>query len=221
MTSQFFQAVFFDMDGLTIDSEPQWLEVERELTARFGYQWTIEDQARCLGGPLSKVGQYMSELVDGAESGEYFHQELINVMAEKVRKRAVFMPGAQSLIKSLHKNGIPMALVSASPRVIVNAALAHIQPLPFKTTISSDDVKKTKPDPEGYLKAARVLSVDIEQCLILEDSLTGVSAARASGAKVIAVPHLVEIDADFQTKVIKSLEELDIDLLREFYANWS
>ena len=221
MTSQFFQAVFFDMDGLTIDSEPQWLEVERELTARFGYQWTIEDQARCLGGPLSKVGQYMSELVDGAESGEYFHQELINVMAEKVRKRAVFMPGAQSLINSLHKNGIPMALVSASPRVIVEAALAHIQSLPFKTTISSDDVKKTKPDPEGYLKAARVLSVDIEQCLILEDSLTGVSAARASGAKVIAVPHLVEIDVDFQTKVIKSLEELDIDLLREFYTNWA
>ena len=220
MTSQFFQAVFFDMDGLTIDSEPQWLEVERELTARFGYQWTIEDQARCLGGPLSKVGQYMSELVDGAESGEYFHQELINVMAEKVCKRAVFMPGAQSLINSLHKNGIPMALVSASPRVIVDAALAHIQPLPFKTTISSDDVKKTKPDPEGYLKAATVLSADIEQCLILEDSLTGVSAARASGAKVIAVPHLVKIDVDFQTRVIKSLEELDIDVLREFYANW-
>ena len=119
MTSQFFQAVFFDMDGLTIDSEPQWLEVERELTARFGYQWTIEDQARCLGGPLSKVGQYMSEIVEGAESGEYFHQELINVMAEKVRKRAVFMPGAQSLINSLHKNGIPMALVSEIGRAHV------------------------------------------------------------------------------------------------------
>ena len=163
---------------------------------------------------------FRSELVDGAERGEYFHQELINLMAEKVRKRAVFMPGAESLINSLHNNGIPMALVSASPRVIVDAAIAHIQPLPFKTTISSDDVKKTKPDPEGYLKAATVLSADIEQCLILEDSLTGVSAARASGAKVIAVPHLVKIDVDFQTRVIKSLEELDIDVLREFYANW-
>ena len=208
------------MDGLTIDSEPQWLEVERELTARFGYAWTLEDQAHCLGGPLSRVGQYMSDLVDGSESGDYFHRELINVMAEKVRKKAVFMPGAEALIKNLHVIGVPMALVSASPRIIVDAALAHIQPLPFSTTISSDDVKRTKPDPEGYLKAAHELKVDIGNSLILEDSLTGVTAARASGAKVIAVPHLVKIERDFQTKVLKSLEELDIDLLRELYLNW-
>ena len=220
MTSRFFEAVLFDMDGLTIDSEPQWLEVERELTARFGYAWTLEDQAHCLGGPLSRVGQYMSDLVDGSESGDYFHRELINVMAEKVRKRAVFMPGAQSLIKNLHLSGVPMALVSASPRIIVDAALAHIQPLPFSITISSDDVKRTKPDPEGYLKAAHDLKVDIRNSLLLEDSLTGVTAARASGAKVIAVPHLVKIERDFQTKVLKSLEELDVDLLREFYLNW-
>ena len=153
MTSQFFQAVLFDMDGLTIDSEPQWLEVERELTARFGYQWTLEDQAFCLGGPLSRVGQYMSEMVKGAETGEYFHQGLISEMAKKVRAKAVFMPGAQSLINSLYKSEIPIALVSASPRVIVDAALAHIQPLPFKTTISSDDVSKTKPDPEEIGRA--------------------------------------------------------------------
>ena len=208
------------MDGLTIDSEPQWLEVERELTARFGYEWTLEDQAHCLGGPLSRVGQYMSDLVDGSESGDYFHRELINVMAEKVRKRAVFMPGAESLIKNLHLCGVPMALVSASPRIIVDAALAHIQPLPFSTTISSDDVKRTKPDPEGYLKAAHELKSEIRNCLILEDSVTGVTAARASGAKVIAVPHLVKIEKDDQTKIIKSLEELDVDLLREFYLNW-
>ena len=208
------------MDGLTIDSEPQWLEVERELTARFGYAWTLEDQAHCLGGPLSRVGQYMSDLVDGSESGDYFHRELINVMAEKVRKKAVFMPGAEALIRNLHVIGVPMALVSASPRIIVDAALAHIQPLPFSTTISSDDVKRTKPDPEGYLKAAHDLKVDIRNSLILEDSLTGVTAARASGAKVIAVPHLVKIERDFQTKVLKSLEELDVDLLREFYLNW-
>ena len=220
MTSQFFEAVLFDMDGLTIDSEPQWLEVERELTARFGYEWTLEDQAHCLGGPLSRVGQYMSDLVGGSESGDYFHRELINVMAEKVRKKAVFMPGAESLIKNLHLCGVPMALVSASPRIIVDAALAHIQPLPFSTTISSDDVKRTKPDPEGYLKAAHELKSEIRNCLILEDSVTGVTAARASGAKVIAVPHLVKIEKDDQTKIIKSLEELDVDLLREFYLNW-
>lgn len=220
MTSQFFQAVLFDMDGLTIDSEPQWLEAEQELSARFGYQWTIEDQAYCLGGPLSKLGQYMSDLVNGAESGQYFHSQIVELMADKVRKSAKFMPGAAYLLDELNKNEVPLALVSASPRVIVDAAISHIQPIPFATTISSDDVKNTKPDPEGYLQAAARLAVDIKDCLILEDSATGVKAARASGARVIAIPHLVKIEEDKQTRVFKSLEELNLDTLKELYINW-
>ena len=220
MTNQFFEAVLFDMDGLTVNSEPQWLEAETELTAKYGYQWTIEDQAYCLGGPLSKVGKYMSDLVDGVEDGEYFHRELVNLMVKKVTAKVNFMPGAQELLKQLDLVNVPMALVSASPRSIVDAALKHISPLPFRATISSDDVSNTKPDPEGYLKAAELLNIDIKRCLILEDSLTGVTAARASGAKVVAVPHLVEILEDYQTKVISSLEEVSLDLLHEFYAQW-
>ncbi|MFM8447872.1 MAG: HAD family hydrolase [Candidatus Nanopelagicaceae bacterium] len=220
MASNFFEAVFFDMDGLTVNSEPQWLEAEIELTAPFGYQWTTEDQAFCLGGPLSKVGQYMSDVTGGSQDGESFRRAIIELMVEKVSFQAEFMPGAKEIINNLSIAGAPLALVSASPRGIVDAALKHLQPIPFTATISSDDVKFTKPDPEGYLKAAQLLSVNIRNCLILEDSATGVAAARASGAKVIAVPHLVKIEPDFQTKVIKSLEELSVDVLREFYLNW-
>ena len=220
MTSKFFDAVLFDMDGLTIDSEPQWLEAETELTAEYGYQWTVEDQAFCLGGPLSKVGQYMSDLVGGLESGAFFHRRLVELMTEKVRNHAVFMPGARELIDLLTRNNIPLALVSASPRVIVEAALDHIQPIPFKAIISADEVNKTKPDPEGYLKAAKLLGAQIRRSLILEDSQTGVTAARASGARVISVPHLVKIEPDDQTRVIKSLEELSMAQLNEYYAQW-
>ena len=207
------------MDGLTINSEPQWLEAEIELTAPYGYTWSLEDQAYCLGGPLSKVGQYISDLTN-AQSGAFFHKAIIDLMARKIGEHAEFMPGAKELIKNLNLIGVPLALVSASPRVIVDAALKHLQPIPFSTTISADDVSETKPNPEGYLLAAKRLGVEISKCLILEDSATGVAAARASGAKVIAVPHLVKIESDHQTKVIHSLEELNIDLLREFYINW-
>lgn len=219
MTSQNFEAIFFDMDGLTFNSEPQWLEAETELTATYGYQWTIEDQAHCLGGPLSKVGQYMAELTR-AEDGPFFHRKIVEIMTQKVSNKVSYMPGAKELISTLQVSGIPLALVSASPRVIVDAALSHFSEIPFKITISSDEVSRTKPDPEGYLKAAALLGVNIRECLILEDSLTGVTAARASGARVIAVPHLVKIESDPQTKVIKSLEELNVDLLKEFYLNW-
>ena len=220
MTSQFFEAVLFDMDGLTIDSEPQWLETERELTAEFGYRWTLEDQAYCLGGPLSKVGQYIADLVDQRENGPYFHKRLIEIMAKKMAEKTYFMPGAKELIESLNLLQIPIALVSASPRVIVDAALKNIHPINFELSISADDVINTKPDPEGYLKAAKALGAQIRRTLILEDSLTGVTAARASGARVIAVPHLVKIDPDDQTKVHRSLTELSIDQLREYFLEW-
>lgn len=220
MASEFFDAVFFDMDGLTINSEPQWLEAEIELTKSFGYSWTEADQAACLGGPLSKVGQYMSDKTNGAKSGPEFHAEIVQLMAEKVSKHAEFMPGAKKLLTELNDQDVPLALVSASPRVIVDAALSHVKPLPFTTTISSNDVKNTKPDPEGYLKAATLVGADIRNCLILEDSATGVKAAQASGAKVIAVPHLVEIQANSQTKVIESLEVLNFVILKNFYLTW-
>jgi len=220
MASQFFESVLFDMDGLTINSEPEWLEAEREVTASFGYTWTKEDQAHCLGGPLHKVGEYMSKVTNSSEPGDYFHKKLVDLITEKITISASFMPGARELIRNLHIAGVPMALVSASPRALVDAALSHVKPIPFKATISSDDVLNTKPDPEGYLKAARMLDVDIRNSLILEDSATGVAAARASGARVIAVPHLVEIEADHQTKVINSLEDLSVDLLREWFINW-
>jgi HAD superfamily hydrolase (TIGR01509 family) len=220
VASDFFDAIFFDMDGLTINSEPQWLEAEIELTAPFGYPWTLEDQAACLGGPLSKVGQYMSDKTGGTKSGPDFHREIVELMVRKVSERAEFMPGAKDLLNELRDAGIDLALVSASPRVIVDAALGHVQPLPFKTTISSDDVTQTKPNPEGYLKAATLLGANIANCLILEDSLTGVKAAQASGAKVIAVPHLVHIETNSQTKVIKNLKELNFKKLEELFNSW-
>ena len=220
MASDFFDAIFFDMDGLTINSEPQWLEAEIELTAPHGYTWTTEDQAACLGGPLWRVGQYMSDVCNGAKDGPYFHNAIVDLMATKVRNFADFMPGAKSLLGQLSEASIPLALVSASPRIIVDAALSHVQPTPFHMTISSDDVKETKPNPEGYLKAASLLGVDIANCLILEDSATGVKAAQASGARVIAVPHLVKIAEDAQTKIVHSLEELSFEKLKELYLSW-
>jgi beta-phosphoglucomutase-like phosphatase (HAD superfamily) len=110
-------------------------------------------------------------------------------------------------------------MVSASPRNIVNAVLSGVDH-DFATTISSDDVKKTKPDPEGYLKAAEFFGVDITNCLVFEDSLTGVAAATASGAFLIAVPHFVTVNESPRVRVIKSLEELNIEVLANYYTEF-
>ncbi|MCX6437779.1 MAG: HAD family phosphatase [Actinobacteria bacterium] len=214
----FFSAVLFDMDGLFANSEPLWLEGETELMAKFGHTWTHADQVYCLGGPLTRVGEYMFSLAS-AESPEFFTKTLVEIVVAKLSAGTQLMPGAQRLASALKAAGVPIAMVSASPRNIVNAVLSGVEH-DFATTISSDDVKNTKPDPEGYLKAADFFGLDITNCLIFEDSLTGVAAATSSGAFLIAVPHFVTVDESPRVRVIKSLEELDIEVLEKYYADF-
>jgi HAD superfamily hydrolase (TIGR01509 family) len=205
----FYSAVFFDMDGLLVDSEPLWLISETQMMAEYGYQWLESDQAACLGGPLDRIGNYMSGLIGGKRDGHSLMMEIIDRMVEKFKGDLPFMPGAIALINDLRAYGVPLTLVSASPRSLVDAALSNFEENPFVRSISSGDVKVSKPDPEGYLLAASSGGHEISNSLVLEDSLTGVTAAKASGAWVLAVPHLVPIEKSGRVDVTDSL------------ANWS
>ncbi len=198
-------AVFLDMDGLLVDTEPYWLEVERELMAEFGVIWQDSDQLFCLGGPMEKVGRYMSELAGGKEDSQWFARELIDRMANKF-KSVTLMPGISGLLEEIAELNIPSALVSASPRRLVDSVLLSIDNHPFALSISADDVERGKPHPDPYLKAAMLLGVEINDSLVIEDSPTGVAAARSSGAWVIAVPHIASIREEDRSAVIQSLE---------------
>lgn len=219
--STFFDAVFFDMDGLLVDSEPEWFQSEIEVTRPFGYTWTEEDQVACLGGPLSRVGKYMHDKCDGAQTPESFTQALIDTQALKMRGNTPTMPGALSLVRELQANGVKTGLVSASPRNIVDAVLDNLGHDLFPFSISSDDVENTKPHPDCYLKAATMTNSNIHNCLVFEDSLTGMKAATSSGAYLIAVPHLVTIEESSKVRVIASLEQLNFGKLRQLFNDFS
>ena len=219
--SQFFAAVFFDMDGLMVDSEPEWFKSETEVTAKFGYNWSEEDQIACLGGPLTRVGKYMHDKCKGAETPEYFTQTLIDTQALKMRGNTPTMPGALELVRELQSQGVKTGLVSASPRNIVDAVLDNLGHDLFPFSISSDDVERTKPNPDCYLKAAVMTDSDIQNCLVFEDSLTGMQAATSSGAYLIAVPHLVTIDESAKVRVISSLEQMSFAKLQNLFSNFA
>ncbi len=221
MTSNFFEAVFFDMDGLMVDSEPEWLLSETEVTAAYGYSWLETDQLACLGGPLSKVGQYMFDKCGQQQSPQFFTQTLIDTQVARMRGNTPTMPGAVELVRELQSRGIKSGLVSASPRIIVDAVLDNLGHDLFPFSISSDDVTNTKPHPEGYLKAASISGSDISNCLIFEDSLTGMTAAIASGAYLIGVPHLVSIEESERVRVIESLEQLSFAKLAKLHSNFA
>ena len=213
-----FHAVFFDMDGVTIDSEPQWHQSERELMAEHGYQWQESDQIACLGGPLWRVGDYMSKKAASPLGGEWFTNALIEKQIEKMQKGAEVLPGVVSLIGSFRAFGIPIALVSASPRSIMDAVLLGGVGELFDFSISSDDVLRTKPEPEPYLKAAERSGVDIAQSLVIEDSFTGISSAQSAGAFVLAVPHFIDVTETERLKVVSSLVGLEAETIYSKFA---
>lgn len=213
-----FEAVLFDMDGLFIDSEPDWHAAESEMMRAYGYNWTPADQLKCLGGPLLRVTQYMSDCLDGAKSAEELGLTIVAEMKKRVSKSVTLMPGALEFSRKLKEAGIPQALVSASPREIVDAALIGMKEKYFSFSVASGDIERTKPFPDPYLHAAKLLGVAIENSLIFEDSPTGLTAARASGAFVVGIPHYIEVAEEPRLKIVKSFTEISEGDLEDWYA---
>ena len=213
-----FEAVLFDMDGLFIDSEPDWHAAESEMMRSYGYDWTPADQLKCLGGPLLRVTQYMSDCLDGARSAEELGLTIVAEMKKRVSKSVTLMPGALEFSRKLKEAGIPQALVSASPREIIDAALIGMKEKYFSFSVASGDIERTKPFPDPYLHAAKLLGVAIENSFIFEDSPTGLTAARASGAFVVGIPHYIEVAEEPRLKIVKSFTEISEGDLEDWYA---
>jgi HAD superfamily hydrolase (TIGR01509 family) len=174
-----FSAAFFDMDGLFLDSEPQWHQSQQEICARYSYSWDDDDQRICIGGPLSRVGDYISDICAHDMTGPQVVHELTEMMLVKLSTKAILMPGAFAAVERV-REVMPVALVSASPRILMDAALTTLPQDFFKFTISADDVIRTKPFPDPYLEAAKRMGVAPGATVVFEDSLTGIASAKVS-----------------------------------------
>lgn len=206
------------MDGLSVDTEPMWLQTEVELANEYGADWSLADQAHCLGGPMSKVGIHLADKSNRPDLAEWFSDEMVRRMAQRCSQGVGFMPGVEALLNEILELGIPVGLVSASPRPIVDAVLNGLGKSYYQFSISASDVSRSKPFPDPYLLAADKLNVDISECIVLEDSATGVASATAAGAYVVAVPHLVPIDVEPRRIVLKTLENVTVALLKDKFS---
>jgi HAD superfamily hydrolase (TIGR01509 family) len=184
------RAVLFDMDGLLVDSEPVWFEAERSVMARLGGRWTDADQQHLIGGSLAHTVGYMREKATRPAEPAVIGGWLMDTMAALVAGQGVaLMPGAAGLLAELAAAGIPRALVTSSQRRITEAVLASTG-LAFGVTVCAEDVRRGKPDPEPYLRAAALLGEPPGGCAVLEDSPRGIAAAEAAGCPVLAVPSV-------------------------------
>jgi HAD superfamily hydrolase (TIGR01509 family) len=204
------------------DKIPIFLMAERDETSTIPivvmqmvneYIWTLEDTAAFVGGPLSKIARIMVERAGSDRSPDEVEQHLVDTMATLLESGAEHRPGAPELLDDLTAHGVPCALVSSSPRVLVDAVLRDVGGDHFALTLAGDEVARTKPFPDPYVTACNRLGVDPGRTVVLEDSPVGVAAAEAAGCVVVAVPFVVPIDEGPRLHVVSSLLDLDTERL--------
>jgi len=212
------QGVLFDMDGLLVDSEPLWFEVESSVMARLDGRWTEADQQALVGGSLPRTVSYLLDRATRPASRDQVGRWLVDGMTALLMSRPLTtLPGARELLDEVRSAGIPHALVTSSERPIMNAVLLRLG-VTFDATVCADDVSRGKPDPEPYLRAAALLRADPRSCVALEDSPNGVASAEAAGCALIAVPSLVPILPGPGRVVAESLSHVSLATLRGLAA---
>lgn len=182
-------AVFWDMDGTLIDSEPYWHQAEIELTQRYGGNWTEEMGWQMTGKPLSVVARIMRD------HGLNLPQEdipdmLIDGVGRREQECMPWIDGVLDLLNALAKSNVPSVLVTTSPRRIARLVADQAPQGAFVDFVCGDDGLAQKPDPAPYLHAAELVGIgdpkDMVSCIALEDSMTGIRSAVASGATTLA-----------------------------------
>lgn len=203
------------MDGLLVDSEPAWTLAETEIVSALGGTFTQAIKAAIVGTRLDVAAPRVVELAGLDVAPAEFAELLLARMVELFAAELPLRPGAGELLDRLAVAGVPLALVSSSLRVLVDAALVTLGEHRFVATVAGEEVVRGKPDPEPYLTAARLLAVPPASCLVLEDAPSGIASGEAAGCLVVGVPDTVPLDPAPFRPVLASLADVDLSSLRE------
>ncbi|MET9466479.1 HAD family phosphatase [Streptomyces sp. NPDC006544] len=211
-------AVLFDMDGTLVDTEVLWWETTEEIAAGLGYALTAADAPEVVGRAVQDTAAHLARAARAGDAPE-LARALTASFFRRVEAGAPMRPGAQRLLTALEAEGVPFALVSASPRLVVDSvvggSLAHV---PFAFTLSADDTALTKPHPDPYRAAAERLGAPPEACVAVEDSPDGAASAEAAGCGLLVVPSLLPVPPSPVRTFAHSLTEVTPATLRACLA---
>jgi HAD superfamily hydrolase (TIGR01509 family) len=203
-------AVIFDMDGVLADTEPLNQRALEAVLGLRGARLSAEELAALIGLSNDATWRGIVDRFALAETPRALEDEYVRALAPIVASDAVPGPGVSELVGALAADGIGLAIASSSPRAAVDAVLAALElDEAFAVVVSDELVARGKPAPDIFLLAARELGVDPGRCVVIEDSLHGLEAARAAGMTSIGVRTRYNaawtLDAQL---VVDSLEEL-------------
>jgi sugar-phosphatase len=211
------KAVIFDMDGVIVDSEPLWRIAEREVFAGVGLELSDADCEKTMGMRTDEVAVYWYGRSPWRGPTPSEVEELIEGrMLTLIAERAEAMSGLQHAISSARAADLVLAIASSSTPVLIEAVLEKLGLGNTFTVIRSAMEEFGKPHPAVFLSTARLLGVNPDACVVIEDSVAGVRAARAAGMRVIAIPphHLSDNAAYIEADVkLVSLNEITAEIL--------
>jgi HAD superfamily hydrolase (TIGR01509 family) len=200
-------AVVFDNDGLLLDTESVWTRAEQDLFERRGIEFTPAHKRELVGTSAEIAGGVLERRLGEPGRAAELIEELNALVVAELEHGVEAMVGARELLYALKERGTPIGLVSNSPLVFVKRSLEiagfHDH---FDVVLSAHEVAAPKPAPDPYLEACRRLGVEPGPSVVaLEDSPTGVAAARAAGLTVIGVPSLEGIALEEAHHIAESL----------------
>ena len=213
-----FSAIIFDMDGLLVDSEPIWYEVEVEMIESKGYIFTDDVRDSLVGLRVDEFSEIIyKHYPKVADSPQGVAETVINNMLQVPPEKLKACLGADDIIQYVAEQGIPCAIASSSTHVIIEhfVTLRGWQDVITKR-YSAQFVKRGKPAPDIYLHAAQQLGLDPKQCLALEDSRAGTQAALAAGMTCYTVPDLSHSKASDFDGINDNIFASLVDVLDEF-----
>jgi HAD superfamily hydrolase (TIGR01509 family) len=206
-------AVLFDNDGLLLDTESVWSRAEQKLFESRGLEFTIEHKRSLVGSSEKLAGEKLGRFLGEVGREGLIMSELNELVLAELEGGVDPMVGALELVELLRSDGVPVGLVSNSPRRFIERSHeVAATGMPFDVVVSGHEVPEAKPAPDAYLEACRQLGVRPgARVVALEDSPSGVKAAVAAGLFTIGIPSVpgIELEADLVAATLEHASVLD------------
>lgn len=206
--------VIFDMDGVLVDSARAHFKSWRLLAEECGTTVTDEQFSATFGRHNGDIIPFLFGAVSGARLSELADRKE-TIYRDLIRAAPPLVEGAAGLLDGLHASGVRLAVGSSGPPANIRLVLEALGAIDkIDVIVSGDDVERGKPDPEVFRLACDQLDLPATDCVVIEDAPVGIQAARAAGAKTVAVLIYHPVEAfDGPDKTVRSLGELDVGAL--------
>lgn len=213
-------AVIFDMDGVIVDNNFYHKKAWKEFCSRHKFSLTDDEFKKYIYGRINKdILKFLFNRVLSPGEIEDLSEEKEKIYRDIYKQEIKLPEGLNALLLEFKLAGIKIAVASSAPKdniefVFENTGIRDL----FRIVLTESDIKNGKPDPEIYLKTAELLSIDPGECIVFEDSVSGINSAKNAGMKVIAIttthPGNELSKADL---IINSFLEINLEKLNKVY----